>query len=56
MAQKAPGHIQPAFSTLAAVVNTFGANDALDVCFKAGWGQSHWDIVEQAKTIEEKQS
>ena len=50
---KGTGTYPTAFSTLAAVVNTFGVNDALDVCFKAGWGQSHWDIVDQAKTIEE---
>jgi len=42
-----------AFKLLAAMVNQYGVNDALQCAHAAGWGQQHWDIVEEAKKIEE---
>ena len=41
---------------MAALVNEYGVNDALEVCYRAGWGQSNWDITEQAKIIEDNSS
>ena len=45
-----------AFNLLAALVNYFGAHDALFICKSASWSQEHWDIEEQALKIEDNSS
>jgi hypothetical protein len=45
-----------AFKLLAAMVNLYGANDALACAHAANWSQEHWDIVAEAQKIEENSS
>ena len=47
------GTYPDAFKILAAIVNDFGINDALDCAYKAGWGQENWNLVSEAHKIEE---
>ena len=47
------GTYEAAFKILAAMVNNYGANDALDCAARANWSQVHWDIVAEAQKIEE---
>ena len=47
------GTYPAAFGTLACVVNEYGLNDTFEVCLRANWGQSNWDIVAVAQSIEE---
>jgi hypothetical protein len=47
------GTYPSAFKLLAAVVNAYGVNDALQCAHQAAWGQANWDIVAEAHKIEE---
>jgi hypothetical protein len=47
------GTYETAFKVLAAMVNAYGVNDALECAAVAGWSQANWDIVVQAHQIEE---
>lgn len=47
------GTYNGAFKLLAAMVNQYGANDALQCAQVANWSQEHWDIVAEAQKIEE---
>lgn len=40
-----------AFTIYAAVVNEFGATQAISAATKAKWSTEHWDLVEQAEAI-----
>ena len=45
-----------AFKILASIVNNYGANDALQCCVDAGWGQSNWDLTAEVYKIQENSS
>ena len=48
------GTYPAAFKILAAMVNEYGTNDALDCAYKANWSQQgRWDIVHEVNKIEE---
>ena len=42
-----------AFNVLAALVNYFGAADAVMICKAASWSLEHWDLEDQALKIED---
>jgi hypothetical protein len=46
------GTYEAAFKVLAAMVNHYGVNDALECAARANWSQVHWDIVAEAQKIE----
>ena len=48
------GTYPAAFKILAAIVNEYGINDALECAYKANWSQQgRWDIVHEVSKIEE---
>ena len=45
------GTYPEAFATLAALVHTFGQDQAIAICEQAGWANEHWDPAVKARTI-----